>query len=383
MAIRVRAEAALGLSAPPLAWLHEQFARSLPEEAIPVMLAVSADQVDETLSQCRAGAPIWLELPLDFVNKDEGPSTVARLARAHHKLVLNGAPQSLRNQSSTSAFSLALLAPHETRAMFEKRLVNGLFSGSASAAHRRVPIGQIGCDRIEEIERGFKSGSIACVGWPDHPIVAGSSRSLAAADISTVSEMIFALDRGADVAELEDIVRRDAALSFRLIQMLNSAAYGMRGEVASFRHAVMLLGYAQLRRWLAVILTNSSQDINARPIVFNSFRRGLFLESLAGVESIGKDQGDAFMLGMFSQLDQLFGRPFEQLFDALRVPEPVHLALVKRQGELVPFLRLAEALESTSAEAVAQALEFASVTRTQCNRTLLKVLAKPNLLRGA
>ena len=89
------------------------------------------------------------------------------------------------------------------------------------------------------------------------------------------------VDQGDDIERLEQTLKRDPSLAFKLLRYLNSAAFGLPVEVTSFRHAIMLLGYARLKRWLALLLTTASKDHNMRPIMFGALRRGLLLEELA------------------------------------------------------------------------------------------------------
>ena len=73
------------------------------------------------------------------------------------------------------------------------------------------------------------------------------------------------------------------------MRYINSPAFGLRVEISSFRHAIMLLGYQRLKRWLALLLATASKDNNMKPVMFAAVRRGLLLEELA------RDAGDAEM----------------------------------------------------------------------------------------
>ena len=108
--------------------------------------------------------------------------------------------------------------------------------------------------------------------------------------------------------------------------------------------------------------------------MFASLRRGLLLESLVG-EVIGPDAKDeAFILGVFSLLDKLFGEPFESLFERLQIPESVYDALVGRTGQYMPYLRLAEVLEGGASERIDDLLGEAFVERADFNTVLIKAL---------
>ena len=44
------------------------------------------------------------------------------------------------------------------------------------------------------------------------------------------------------VSEIEDLVKHDLTLSYRVLRSINSASFGLRREVTSIRQALVLLG---------------------------------------------------------------------------------------------------------------------------------------------
>ena len=76
------------------------------------------------------------------------------------------------------------------------------------------------------------------------------------------------------------MLKRDPTLAFRLMRYLNSPAFGLSVEINSFGHALMLLGYQRLKRWLALLLASASTDVNMKPVMYAAVRRGLLMEEL-------------------------------------------------------------------------------------------------------
>jgi EAL and modified HD-GYP domain-containing signal transduction protein len=60
-------------------------------------------------------------------------------------------------------------------------------------------------------------------------------------------------DPSATAGDVEDVVRSDPALSYRLLRIANSAASGVRQQVSSVRDALVLVGVAKLRAWLVLL----------------------------------------------------------------------------------------------------------------------------------
>ncbi len=180
------------------------------------------------------------------------------------------------------------------------------------------------------------------------------------------------------------MIRLDPTLGFKLLRYINSAAFGLRVEVASFRHAIMMLGYQRLGRWLALLLAQASREPEAKPLMYAALRRGLLMESLVGsagqgAARAGGDGGlsgdEAFICGVFSLLDRLMGQPFAELLEAVPVPAGVSRTLVDGDGPYQPYLDLVQAVENASAYDLREATERLLLAPAEVNAALLRALA--------
>ena len=148
-----------------------------------------------------------------------------------------------------------------------------------------------------------------------------------------------------EIAEIEDQLKADPVISYRLMTYINSAAMGFPREIKSFRQVITILGYHQLYRWLTMLLVTADQRVGRSVTGMNAIIRGRFMELLGKVH-FGKPQADdLFVVGVFSLLDLLFDQPMEKLLEPLRIAATMRDALVKRDGPYMPLLLLAEAIE--------------------------------------
>jgi EAL and modified HD-GYP domain-containing signal transduction protein len=51
------------------------------------------------------------------------------------------------------------------------------------------------------------------------------------------------------VRQIEELVKHDVSLSYRVLKCVNSAAYGLRSEVTSIKQALIMIGVEPIRRW--------------------------------------------------------------------------------------------------------------------------------------
>lgn len=156
--------------------------------------------------------------------------------------------------------------------------------------------------------------------------------------------LLALLARDADTRELEHALKQDPALSFHLLKLVNSAAFGVSTEITGFAQAITVLGRRQLQRWLQLLLyARQRADGPPNLLLPLAALRGTQLEALCRVEGGGRDEQDlAFMCGAFSLLDRLFDTPMEEIIGTLRLPRNVLDALLWREGALGARLRLVE-----------------------------------------
>lgn len=151
--------------------------------------------------------------------------------------------------------------------------------------------------------------------------------------------------REAEIPEIEDELKADPVISYRLMRYINSAAMGFPREIKSFRQVITILGYHQLYRWLTMLLVTADQRAGRSAAGLNAIIRGRFME-LVGKVHFGKPQADdLFVVGVFSLLEELFGEPMEKLLEPLNISATIREALLKRDGPYMPLLLLAEAIE--------------------------------------
>ena len=172
------------------------------------------------------------------------------------------------------------------------------------------------------------------------------------------------------------MLKNDPTLAFKLMRYINSPAFGLRVEISSFRHALMMLGYQRLKRWLALLLASASKDPNMKPVMFAAVRRGLLMEELA--RSNGSDEemrNEMFICGVFSLLDRMMQQPFTDLLKTIPVPERVYQALVESTGPFQAYVDVVNAVEQESIFDIRAAADALMMSVAEINRAELRALS--------
>ena len=367
-----------GGPAPDIAGLAAVLERTWPAEAGAVSLNLTSEPWLRALLQhlqMHGPQPHWrVELPA-FLLAD--PAEQTRLLALHgqgHAFVLKGRPLQPLAPEALACFRCAIIDVDE-----ERRLPG---QAAPDPKARQLPFVQTGVHTPAEASASFARGAIGVLGWPlGDPPEGGVSRRELPGAISTVAELMQRLDREEPVGRLDEVLRRDPALAFRLLRYINSPGFGLSVEVTSFQHAIMVLGYQRLKRWLALLLTSTIDSPDLRPMMFLALRRGLLMEELARQQGDEALRNEAFICGVFSLLDRMLRQPFAQLLASVPVPERVALALLDDAGAHAPGLALAKAVESGLPYDIEAAMEPLMLGPAEYNQAALQALAATRQLQ--
>jgi EAL and modified HD-GYP domain-containing signal transduction protein len=340
-----------------------------PPEGGPLMLSVANEAGLRALLAAPTAPHLMLEVP-GFMLTDPGLATLLheRVAQGL-SLVLGGRVPEGAPASLWQLFGAVTVS----RAQIRDPLPAGI---GAKPLQRFF----IGSDGPAMSAGALRAGFSAVVGWPlgEAPGEDAKGRQVPAG-VTTVVDLMQRVDRQEPAEKLEAVVRNDPTLAFRLMRYLNSPGFGLSVEISSFRHALMILGYERLKRWLALLVTSAIDDPDLKPLMHVAVRRGLLMEELArsGDEAL---RNELFICGVFSTLDRMIGQPFEALLKTIPVQETVAQALARDEGPCAPFLALARAVEAESAYDVRESAEALLLSVGDVNRALAKSLVHAHAL---
>ena len=198
-----------------------------------------------------------------------------------------------------------------------------------------------------------------------------------------VLELMNKVRHSEDLGEIEEPLRRNAALTLRLLRYANSAGAGLAQPVHTVRQALTLVGLQTLYRWLALLL------VTARPTPTNALAartavmRGRLCELLGARRVSRQAQDELFIAGLFSMAEPLLEIPLARLLELLPMPDAITQALTERSGPYAPFLQLAEASERGDFDAIARHAAAIACDPQEVNLAQLQALAWTEAFAGA
>ena len=148
-----------------------------------------------------------------------------------------------------------------------------------------------------------------------------------------------------DFKKLALTIQSEVSLSYKLLKLINSAAFSLRHKVTSILQALSLLGLKEIRSWISLLSISSMADDKPAELVVSSLIRARLCEKLAQPCKLGDRQEGLFLMGLFSLLDAIMSRPIEEILDEITVEEDITAALTGEPCQLKTILDLVIAME--------------------------------------
>lgn len=128
------------------------------------------------------------------------------------------------------------------------------------------------------------------------------------------------------VHDLEELIKPDASLVYRVLRAVNSAGFAQSRRIESLRQALVLLGCGTIRSWASLWAMVAASGEAPDELVTMSTVRGKACETLANATWSGAFH-DGFLLGACSLFDAILEVPMAEILTHLPLPEETESAL--------------------------------------------------------
>jgi len=158
-----------------------------------------------------------------------------------------------------------------------------------------------------------------------------------------------------DMAGLEQLIRGEASVCYRLLRYLNSSMFGFRSEIHSVKHALAILGEREMRRWVRLVAAVGAGQDSSSDLLLSSLVRARFAELLT--PKVPHGESDLFLMGLLSLIDAMLELPMEKVLEMIPLDKETKAVLLGQASLLRPVHQLMLAHESGEWEAAARVAE--------------------------
>lgn len=142
--------------------------------------------------------------------------------------------------------------------------------------------------------------------------------------------------------KLEEVVKKDFSITFKLLKLVNSAAFYSRNRITSIRHALTMLGFRELKKWFSLLMIRDAGESQPREVFRMSLIRAKMFESLLKQTIYKNKASEGFLIGLLSLADVILDRRMEEVLIDLPLETEMLAAL---QGEESPYTDMLKMIE--------------------------------------
>ncbi len=146
-----------------------------------------------------------------------------------------------------------------------------------------------------------------------------------------------------DEKEIEDVIKSEASICYRLLRYLNSAVFAFSSEIHSIRHALSMLGERETRRWIRLVATLGAGQGKSSELVTSALVRARFCELLS--PRVQHGDSDLFLMGLLSLMDAMLEIPMAEVLDKVPLDHETKAVLLGGASRLRPLYQLMLAQE--------------------------------------
>ena len=143
--------------------------------------------------------------------------------------------------------------------------------------------------------------------------------------------------------ELDELLRRDVVLGYKLMRLINSSNTDLHQKVDSLRHAAAVLGVRGIKNWLTLLSIRGLGN-PPRELIKTALVRARMCELVASQQGVANCE-KFYTVGLFSVLDGMLGIPMEKVVVELPLADDIGLALSEFEGALGGALKAVIAYE--------------------------------------
>ncbi|MBB2928235.1 EAL and HDOD domain-containing protein [Paraburkholderia silvatlantica] len=284
---------------------------------------------------------VMLELP---VNIGADADLIARLVELHRRRY-----RFALDHVSKADESLAKLLPYVDAIKIDIReiapTVLPKFASVMKAAGKLLVA--MGVETQEDYQRAHGLGFDRFQGYFFAKPHGGARRS--SAPRQALLNLLHLLAAEPTVAQLEAELKLNPVLVMHLMRLANSGSMNIGRKVTTLREAINATGTNAIARWTQLLLYADGRKIAAEddPLLQLVATRARFMEiAVTQLAHAHLEEEDAaFLVGVFSFVEAVFGGPLESTLEVLTLAKPIRTAIVRREGALGRLLELSEALE--------------------------------------
>ena len=142
--------------------------------------------------------------------------------------------------------------------------------------------------------------------------------------------------REPNINDIASKIEQDVSLSYKLLRLINTAAFFTRNKINSIKHALVFIGLKEFKKWIYVLTIKQidyEKNKGQEEVIKLSLIRAHLCEQLS--QKIGKNDSSPYLLaGMFSLIDNLLHCSIDDALQKLPLSDEIKDAINGKNNEI-------------------------------------------------
>ena len=189
-----------------------------------------------------------------------------------------------------------------------------------------------------------------------------------------IIQLINMLRNEAESTQIEHVIKGHPDLYLNLLKFMNSSAFFTRGRITSIKHAMAMLGRENMSKWLYLMLyAGPNNDSFNNPVLLTAQIRAKAMEKLCEMSRMIMHKSEsAYLVGMMSLLDVVFGREIHDVVRDFNVDEEIKDAVADEKGDMGLLLKTVKYYETDNMASLINCFEILKISFEDFNRIMLE-----------
>ena len=148
-----------------------------------------------------------------------------------------------------------------------------------------------------------------------------------------------------DLTTIEDLIKKDISLSFKLLKFINSAYFNRKVPIDTIRDAISFMGVTELKKFINVVVVANLSPGKPNELVRLSVIRARMCEQCGTVLKSPFTSDALFTLGLFSAMDAILDMEMEVILTGIALSGRIKDALLGRDKFFKQLLDLLVSFE--------------------------------------
>lgn len=151
-----------------------------------------------------------------------------------------------------------------------------------------------------------------------------------------------------NLKNVEVLIKKDAAVSFKLLRFINSAYFNRQNPINTIKDAITYIGTSELRKFISIVVISELSTNKPNELVRASIIRARMSEKCGTVLNTKFSMDELFTLGLFSLMDAILDCKMEDILQYITFSDKMKTALLRKDKEFNIILDIVKGFEQGS-----------------------------------